>query len=90
MFKDRVFLFAAVAVSSFVFFGITPASASGGESGTSTVQHFGIVFAMFVLVLLAGKLGSLVERFGQPAVIGELVFGIVLSACLWYLTMKWD
>lgn len=45
----------------------------------SHAQHFGIVFAMFALVLVAGKLGNFVERFGQPAVIGELFAGIVLS-----------
>lgn len=42
--------------------------------------HFGIVFAMFALVLVAGKLGNFVEKFGQPAVIGELLAGIALSA----------
>lgn len=49
------------------------------SSEASHAQHFGIVFAMFALVLIAGKLGNFVERFGQPAVIGELFAGIVLS-----------
>lgn len=42
--------------------------------------EFGIVFAMFALVLIAGKLGNFVEKYGQPAVIGELLAGVVLSA----------
>jgi Kef-type K+ transport system membrane component KefB len=42
--------------------------------------ELGIVFAMFALVLLAGKLGNYVEKYGQPAVIGELLAGVVLSA----------
>lgn len=44
------------------------------------VVHFGIVFAMFALVLVAGKIGNFIERYGQPAVIGELLAGVVLSA----------
>jgi len=48
------------------------------ESGGA--HHFGIVFAMFALVLVVGKLGNFVEKFGQPAVIGELLAGIALSA----------
>jgi Kef-type K+ transport system membrane component KefB len=43
-------------------------------------HHFGIVFAMFALVLIAGKLGNVVEKYGQPAVIGELLAGVALSA----------
>lgn len=49
-------------------------------SSEKPVVHFGIYFFMFAIVLLAGKLGGIVERFGQPAVIGELLAGIVLSA----------
>ncbi len=42
--------------------------------------EFGIIFAMFALVLIAGKLGNVVEKYGQPAVIGELLAGVALSA----------
>jgi len=35
---------------------------------------------MFALILVVGKIGNFVERYGQPAVIGELLAGIVLSA----------
>lgn len=55
-----------------------------GESGT---VHFGIVFAMFALVLVAGKIGNFVERYDQPAVIGELLAGIALSALGYF---GWD
>jgi Kef-type K+ transport system membrane component KefB len=50
------------------------------EHSENSVHHFGIVFAMFALVLIAGKLGNFVEKFGQPAVIGELLAGVTLSA----------
>ncbi|WP_423222261.1 cation:proton antiporter [Candidatus Amarolinea aalborgensis] len=36
-------------------------------------------FVWIVLILLAAKTASLVERFGQPAVLGELVAGVILG-----------
>jgi Kef-type K+ transport system membrane component KefB len=59
---------------------------SDDEHGTG-VQHVGIVFAMFALVLIAGKLGNFVEKYGQPAVIGELLAGVALSALGYF---GWD
>ncbi len=56
------------------------AATGGGEESGGHTAHFGLVFAMLALVLVAGKIGNFVERFGQPAVIGELLAGIVLSA----------
>lgn len=49
-------------------------------SENSGHAKFGIIFAMFALVLIAGKLGNFVEKYGQPAVIGELLAGVALSA----------
>lgn len=57
------------------------------ESQSDTMHHFGIVFAMFALVLIAGKLGNIVEKYGQPAVIGELLAGIALAAAGYF---GWD
>jgi len=55
--------------------------ASGGEATAEThATHFGIVFLMFATLLIAGKIGNFVEKYGQPAVIGELFAGIVLAA----------
>lgn len=34
---------------------------------------------MFAIILMAGKIGNIVEKVGQPAVIGELFAGIVLA-----------
>jgi len=54
---------------------------SGSDHGTENgVIHFGLIFLMLAIVLMAGKIGNLVERFGQPAVIGELLMGIALAA----------
>ena len=35
---------------------------------------------MFAVVLLVGRIGDVVQRFGQPPVIGQLVMGMVISA----------
>ena len=56
-----------------------PADPSVPSSGTgpSAVAEFLVVF---VIVLLAAKAGGeIFERLGQPAVLGELVFGILLG-----------
>jgi Kef-type K+ transport system membrane component KefB len=53
------------------------ASASGGGGHAS---HFPLQFLFIVIALLAGRIGALVERVGQPAVLGELMMGLLLSA----------
>lgn len=53
---------------------------NNNDSHSGGMHHFGIVFAMFALVLVVGKLGNFVEKYGQPAVIGELLAGVALSA----------
>jgi Kef-type K+ transport system membrane component KefB len=56
-------------------------TAGAGEAAShGGVQHFGLLFLMLAIVLIAGKLGNFVEKFGQPGVIGELLAGIVLAA----------
>ncbi len=54
-------------------------TAEHSDDGHGGVIHFGLVFAMFALVLAAAKIGNFVERYGQPAVIGELLAGIGLA-----------
>lgn len=66
-------------MNSMLFF-----AAESAQGATGNVQHFGIVFLMLAIVLVAGKIGNFVERFGQPGVIGELFAGIIL-AVLGYL-----
>ncbi len=46
---------------------------AAGEAATA------LHLAWIALLLMAAKVSSLVERFGQPAVVGELVAGIVLG-----------
>ena len=71
----RFFLFFAIA---FIYFGYNIAYASSGESG-----HGGPILNVLlelVVILLAAKLGGdLFERFHQPAVLGELVIGMIIG-----------
>ena len=59
-----------------------------GESGG--IHHFGIVFLMLAVVLIAGKLGNFVEKLGQPAVIGELLAGVILGAMAYFFAAQVD
>jgi len=37
------------------------------------------IFLWIAIILLAAKISSLIERFGQPSVLGELVIGVILG-----------
>ncbi len=52
-----------------------------GSGGGSEGGHgaFAITFLWIAIVLVAAKLSSLVEKWGQPAVLGELVMGVILG-----------
>jgi Kef-type K+ transport system membrane component KefB len=52
--------------------GVNTESAAASESSP-------LLFGLAVLVLGAKLGGLFVERFGQPSVLGELLFGIVLA-----------
>lgn len=80
--KKRLFWF-VVAIGLYGAYSIAMAS-TGGESGEAgSVGHGGPVIAILielVTILLAAKLGGdLFERLKAPAVLGELVIGIVLG-----------
>jgi len=64
-----IYAFAALAAPAL-------AHASGGAGGETSV---GMTLLAIVVLLIAGKLASLVEKIGQPAVLGELVAGVILG-----------
>ncbi|KXK11607.1 MAG: High-affinity Na(+)/H(+) antiporter NhaS3 [Microgenomates bacterium OLB23] len=59
----------------------SPTLAFAAEESAHTGSHgeFAIIFFWIALLLLAAKIGSVVERFGQPAVLGELLVGVLLG-----------
>jgi Kef-type K+ transport system membrane component KefB len=73
--KKSVFLWAFPLILGLVPFiaRATEQEATAGHEATA------ITFLWIAVVLLAAKVASLVERFGQPAVLGELVMGMVLG-----------
>lgn len=72
----RLRVFLAVFLAIVLSYAPSYAETEGGDIN----HHWGKVFLMFALVLLAGRVGDLVQRFGQPPVIGQLVMGMVLAA----------
>lgn len=76
--RDSMFSRLRAYIIFFLAFTVTSSIVSAETEGGET-QHWGKVFLMFAIVLLAGRVGDLVERFGQPAVIGQLVMGMALA-----------
>ncbi|MEA1981268.1 MAG: cation:proton antiporter [candidate division Zixibacteria bacterium] len=77
----RLFLFIVFA-AVYVFYGLVFASTGGDGSGGSE-GHGGPVLSVLiqiVVILLAAKLGGdIFERFSQPAVLGELIIGMIIG-----------
>ena len=67
-------LFAASAISYAV-----PALAEGGEAEIGHGSVIPLTFLWLAVIILVAKLASFIERWGQPAVLGELVVGIILG-----------
>ena len=56
-------------------FGTFDAASHDGH----TTGYLMSTMAMFGLLLILAKLGTFVERFGQPAVLGELLIGVLIG-----------
>lgn len=57
--------------------GVVAASGVATEGGH--VTNIALTFLWIAVILIAAKLGGLVEKLGQPAVLGELVIGVILG-----------
>lgn len=68
-----ILLFLGLSLGSFVF------AESAGNGAANASHHSAITLLWIAVILVAAKLASLVEKFKQPAVLGELVIGIVLG-----------
>jgi Kef-type K+ transport system membrane component KefB len=49
------------------------------SSGDEPVHNIAQTLLWIVVLLIASKLAGVVERFGQPAVLGELIAGVILG-----------
>jgi Kef-type K+ transport system membrane component KefB len=77
-FLKRYYL-VVVATMFFMFVPIVQASEGGGGEESGGHGGMAIIFLWIAIILLAAKFAGLVERVGQPAVLGELVIGMILG-----------
>lgn len=59
--------------------GNGPEAGGAPAADPETVEFEHILYALVIILLAAKVGGDLVERLGQPAVLGELVFGVLLG-----------
>ncbi len=66
-------------VTTFLLFFSPIADALAGEPGRDGLLNSGMDFLWIAIIILGAKLSNLIERFGQPAVLGELLVGVLLG-----------
>jgi Na+:H+ antiporter len=66
-------------VTTFLLFFSPFADALAGEPGRDRLLNPGMDFLWIAIIILGAKLSNLIERFGQPAVLGELLVGVLLG-----------
>ncbi len=57
---------------------------SDHAAGSGSAHVATVTFVMLAVLLMAAKIGGVVEKFGQPSVVGELAAGVVLSAVAYF------
>jgi Kef-type K+ transport system membrane component KefB len=70
--------FAVMAVTGSVLFWTRPLWAEGGADAAAS-HGPGLTLLWLAVILLGAKVFSLVEKLGQPAVLGEILFGVLLG-----------
>lgn len=68
----------AAALAAFI-----PSVAHAAEAEGVHGMAFPLVLFFLAVMLLFARIGALAERFGQPAVLGELLLGIALGLVAW-------
>jgi len=70
---------AALLLPLAVFAGEHAEEAGHAAEGGHGLRAITLIFFLFVMLMFA-RIGALMERIGQPAVLGELLMGVVLGA----------
>jgi Kef-type K+ transport system membrane component KefB len=65
-------------VFTFLLVGPTIAFATT-ENDLSSIPTTGLVFLWLAIILIGAKIGGAIEKLGQSAVLGELLYGIILG-----------
>jgi Kef-type K+ transport system membrane component KefB len=58
---------------------LSGAPVAQAADGSGLVHGVGTTFLWIVIILLAARFSTLVERLGQPPVLGELLVGVILG-----------
>lgn len=87
----KIFPFAPAAIAA----GFILAPAAFASDGSTPEASAASTFLWLVIILLVAKVASLVERIGQPPVLGELLAGVALGnvallGIQWFEPMKSD
>lgn len=83
--KNLVLLLLLIAAAWFVLPSGIFASEAGQVAGeaAAAAEHgpgVAVIFVWIAILLMCAKVSSLIERVGQPAVLGELLVGVVLGS----------
>lgn len=70
-------LYGLMAIFSLALIPLARASETASESADP--YYYGRIFLYIAILLLIAKVSGLIERFGQPAVLGELIAGVILG-----------
>ena len=77
LFRSRLF---RLNLTTLTFLGVFIGGVVYASGGSESVQHGALATLLSIaVILLFAKLSSLVEKIGQPSVLGELVIGILLG-----------
>ncbi|MCR4279833.1 MAG: cation:proton antiporter [Candidatus Komeilibacteria bacterium] len=63
----------------YLWLTVVMAPAALASSATTSEHNAALTFLWIAVILIAAKVSGLVEKWGQPAVLGELVIGVILG-----------
>ncbi len=74
--RNKKILFTLSIMIGLAIYQIAKASSEPAEGGA---HNFATTFLWIAVILIAAKISGLVEKFGQPSVLGELVVGVLMG-----------
>lgn len=75
-FMPKGYTFICITITIFLISAATVYASSGEEGGHGAIA---INFLWIAVILIAAKLSGLVEKIGQPSVLGELLVGVLMG-----------
>jgi hypothetical protein len=78
MIKKKFKSYLIFLIPTIFIFLITPTGLFAASYDNANHENIFTILALAIILILA-RISSLVERFGQPAVLGELLIGVILG-----------